>query len=377
MQDAKEAMRQAGKHPGGNESLPFGVGYSSQKGWYYTADAEKVRAAFRMFLAGETSYMAIGNRLNISRTNVRFILENPIYSGWRVYDEKRDPSPQGYVPRPDGRQGYRRKISRLPDEIIRVRVFEGLISEEDFSRVQQIIEMKRQKNWRARNKNPGRYVYSGFLTCGGCRNPIYTHTSKYDFYQCKSSNPRERRKRALVGLEKCDNQYMLRKKLESKIDHLLGEKLRDSEFLRRVVDDYNENLTPPQALAAGSEQVLTAKLNKLQEKRRRVLDCFFEGVITKEERDWKVQEIDSDIAAFQTLMTECGRRDKPQSLDDVRAAIEPLAEWEFLERDDKRALLASICPQISVFRYTINSVSLNLNIARCGGDEVNHLRKER
>ena len=42
MNDAKESMRRAGKHPGGESSLPYGVAYSPKTGWSYTVDAEKV-----------------------------------------------------------------------------------------------------------------------------------------------------------------------------------------------------------------------------------------------------------------------------------------------------------------------------------------------
>jgi DNA invertase Pin-like site-specific DNA recombinase len=46
MNDAKEAMRLAGRNTGGRSTLPFGVDYSDARGWSYTAEAEKVRAAF-------------------------------------------------------------------------------------------------------------------------------------------------------------------------------------------------------------------------------------------------------------------------------------------------------------------------------------------
>ena len=46
MNDAKEAMRLAGWNTGGRSTLPFGVDYSDSRGWSYTAEAEKVRAAF-------------------------------------------------------------------------------------------------------------------------------------------------------------------------------------------------------------------------------------------------------------------------------------------------------------------------------------------
>jgi DNA invertase Pin-like site-specific DNA recombinase len=89
MQDAKESMRRAGRHAGGNPSLPYGVEYSRKTGWHYTPEAAKVKEAFSLFLAGTGSYSDIAVRLNIPRTNVRFILQNPIYTGWRVYNQKR------------------------------------------------------------------------------------------------------------------------------------------------------------------------------------------------------------------------------------------------------------------------------------------------
>ena len=69
MQDAKESMRKAGKHPGGNPSLPYGVGYSRETGWHFTSEAAKVKEAFSLFLAGTTSYTDIALRLNIPRTS--------------------------------------------------------------------------------------------------------------------------------------------------------------------------------------------------------------------------------------------------------------------------------------------------------------------
>jgi DNA invertase Pin-like site-specific DNA recombinase len=374
MQDAKESMRRAGKHPGGESSLPFGVGYAKEKGWFYTAEAEKVRQAFVLFLHGETSYTRIGRRLNIPRTNVRFILENPIYTGCRVYDKKRDPSPLGYVPRPDGRQGHRRKMSRSPDEIIRVKVLDELISEEEFFKVQDVIDLKRRKHWRSQDNKPHRYTYNGFLTCGDCHSLLYTHTSKDEYYQCKSVHPRERRKRELVGLDPCDNRYMLRKKLEPKLDALFGEKLRDPEFLNRVVEDYNDIQEAKSAPVAKNERALASKLSALSEKRQRVIEAFFEGVITKAERDSKIAEIDRERNTFQTLLIESIPQPGQPSVDEIRIALEPLAEWEFLEREDKRLLLQTICPEISVFRYTVKTLTLNLGAEPAGCNEVSHLK---
>ena len=379
MMDAKEAMRRAGKHPSGAATLPYGVGYSRNRGWYYTFEAEKVKQAFALFLSG-AGYTEVSRRLNLPRTNVRFILENPIYTGWCVYDEKRDPSRMGYKPRPDGRQGERRKIKRAPEEVIRVKVLDGLVGEDDFARVQQMVELKRLKHWRARAETHRRYTYNGFLMCGGCGSLVYTHSSKYDFYVCKSHHPREKGKRAAQGLEPCTNRYMLRTKLEAKINDLLGDKLTEPEFLVRIVEEYNEQNQLQRPSSGLGERAVEARLSILGEKRQRVLEAFFDSVIDKQERDRRLGEIDWEVTAYQGLLME--RVKPPESVrgldaDAVAALVEPFAEWEFLDRDDRRQLLSILCPEISVYRYTIKSLALNLCAQKemeRDSYEVNHRR---
>jgi len=369
MNDAKESMRRAGKHPGGESSLPYGVTYSPKTGWAYTADVEKVRTAFRLFLSGETSYTVLSQKLHIPRTNVRFILENPIYTGWRVYRERRDPSVAGYVSRPGGRQGYRRKIERTPDEVIRIRVLDAIVSGENFDRVQRIIGLKKEKHWRSYAEAPNRYTYNGFLTCGHCASPLYTHTSKEEFYVCKSRNTREARLRAVRGLIPCSNTYMLRKKLEPKIDLLFAEKLREPEFLSQIVEEFNAGIGNSVTAAVTEQTVINQRLANLEAKRRRILEAFFDGAIDKPERDARVANIDSEISSFRQILF-----DSTSAITEVRTEtefeeiLEPFAEWEFLERNDKRALLAALCPEIRVERYTVKSLMLNLVVE--GRNEV-------
>jgi len=365
MHDAKETIRRAGRHAGGESSLPFGVGYSKAKGWYLKAEAELVKHAFALFLSGNTSYVEIARKLNIPRTSLRYILENPIYSGWRVYDKQRDPSSIGYVARPEGRQGYRRKIERAAENVIRVHVLDGIISEEDFARVQHLIELKSQKHWRGRIGVSERYTYNGFLTCGECGEPLYTHTSKREFYICKTRHTRERRKRELHHLEPCTNKYMLRDKLEPRINSLIGERLRDSSFLEQILQDYQKRLTglcSVETVGVDSATVLQ-KLDALRDKKSRILDAFFEGVIDRSRRDEALRDVDREICSYDQLLGTSSTQSLLQPLPNMDAllrVIEPLADWEFLGRDHKRALLRQLCPEISVYQYRVKSLTLNL-----------------
>ena len=373
MNDAKESMRRAGKHAGGESSLPYGVAYGPKVGWSYNADAEKVRTAFRLFLSGETSYTVLSRKLNIPRTNVRFILENPIYTGWRVYREKRDPSVAGYVSGPDGLQGYRRKIRRSPDDVIRVHVLDAIVSEADFSRVQRIIELKKQKHWRSYADAPNKYTYNGFLTCGDCASPLYTHTAKDEFYVCKSRNTREARLRATRGLMPCSNPYMLRKKLEPKIDFLLGEKLREPEFLSRVVDEFNARTQNTATTAAAERSVIEKRLAALEARRQRILEAFFDGAIDKSERDSRIAQLDAEVSAFEKILLDTlPAVPDARSEAEIEQALEPFGEWEFLEREDKRALLAAVCPEIQIERYVVKSLVVQLVSGGC--NEVSQMR---
>jgi hypothetical protein len=163
---------------------------------------------------------------------------------------------------------------------------------------------------------------------------------------------------------------MLRRKLEPRLDFLLGQKLCEPDFLRRVLDDYYEHNTVRSAPAATNESAVTAKIELLTAKRQRVLETYFEGVITKVERDRRIAEIDSEIRVFQGLLMESLPAASTASLDEIQKVLEPFTQWEFLERDDKRALLQAICPEITVFRYVVKSLTIDLGLKSVGCYEV-------
>jgi hypothetical protein len=142
---------------------------------------------------------------------------------------------------------------------------------------------------------------------------------------------------------------------------LLGEKLREPEFLSRVVDEFNARTQDAATTAIAERTVIDKKLAALEAKRQRILEAFFDGAINKAERDGRIAQVDADFSAFKKILI-----DTIPVIPDVRSeteieqALEPFAEWEFLEREDKRALLAAICPEIQVERYVVKSLMINL-----------------
>src|SRR5439155_21521405 len=202
---------------------------------------------------------------------------------------------------------------------------------------------------------------------GHCAELIYTWSASpsgtKDFYICKSHHAREKRKRALRGLKPCANRCMLRKKLEPKIDYVLSGTLCDQDFLERVIAEYNEELRRQAPAAPLDQSALAARIKTLQEKKRRILDTFFDGMITKSERDQRVEEVEQEISVYHRLAQQFASEPQRPELLDVDAVLaltQPFAEWKFLSRDDRRALLQILCPEISVTCYKIKHLRLNV-----------------
>jgi DNA invertase Pin-like site-specific DNA recombinase len=143
---AKESKRSRGEHPQSQICLPYGVGYANGK-FFYKQEADRVREAYVRFMSGETSYHQLAQIGGWSLPGIRNILRNPIYTGWRVYDKKRDMSAAGRYTDPLGRQTDRKKVKRATEEVIRVKVIdEPLISEADWQQVQRVMDAKRAKH---------------------------------------------------------------------------------------------------------------------------------------------------------------------------------------------------------------------------------------
>jgi DNA invertase Pin-like site-specific DNA recombinase len=67
--------------------LPRGVGHSKEQGWFYTDESQAVLRAYEMVLTGE-SLNDIARFLGMSAMGARYLIHNPIYKGWRVYERR-------------------------------------------------------------------------------------------------------------------------------------------------------------------------------------------------------------------------------------------------------------------------------------------------
>ena len=299
MNDAKEAMRLAGRNTGGRSTLPFGVDYSDARGWSYTAEAEKVRAAFDLVHRTSQPHAEIARTLNIPRTNLRCILQNPIYKGIRQYDQRRDPSTAGYTPGNDGRQGHRRKIARAPEEVISCKVMDGLVSEEVFQAVQQILNSRAARERAVRTKNAPKYLFNGFLYCGVCDSPMYSHTNQKDrHYYCRLNGTRARK----VNPESvCPTPYIRAAIIEPKIEELLSVRLQDGGFLDGIAEAYLEQQSREMPTGVPEVTAIRRRIESITAKRGRILEAFFDGIIDRRQRDEELAGVHAELKAYQGI----------------------------------------------------------------------------
>ena len=101
---AKEANRRKGWLACSYKTLPLGVSYDKAAlRYFYNEQIHRVTEAFRLMDEEQVSLSEIGKRIGIHPNATRGLLENELYTGWRVYDEKRDLSAKRL--RKGGRQG--------------------------------------------------------------------------------------------------------------------------------------------------------------------------------------------------------------------------------------------------------------------------------
>ena len=260
---AKEEKRRRGELAQSQIVLPWGVGHDSLRGFYYKPEAERVREAFRQFLAGNQNYGQLSKLVGVTPRGIHVIMRNPIWTGWRVIDKNRDTSAAGRYASVNGRQADRRKIARAPEEVIRVKVIaDPLVSEEVFQAVQRIMDLKQAKHWRSQPDIEHRFTYNGFLTCSSCGNVVHTAFARRDYYACKGRR---------TG-HTCATRYMAREKLESRLDSLFVDQLTSPQFLKSCVNELEQRHAQDDS-AAGIQR-LAAEVSSLREKRGRIWTHF-------------------------------------------------------------------------------------------------------
>jgi hypothetical protein len=366
-------MRREGRAASAPQTWPFGVAWSQARGWYWTDEVEKVVRLFELFTSGMTAYNQLTQETAIPYANIPIILRNPIYSGWKVYDSKRDGTAKGKVLDEMGRLRYQRKVKRVEEEIIRVRVFDkGIISDAMWAKAQQLLAFRKEMHQR-RGKGEGldRFLYRGFLKCGVCSDIMYTIPKRYgnvirDYYVC-------RRKRGYgqtyrpgkpvawqIAPGSCATHQLSRERLEPLIDEVLSERLTDPQFLDGLLDRHEQ---------AGKKSDNRERIQRVRreiaanaEKQERLMDLYIDGKLSKEQHAQRLVKLEQELKAGQKTLSDLAGEEMPLgvSAEDLAELLQPFYNWEFMQAEDKRRLLSTVVPAIKVSDYKVNGIYLAL-----------------
>jgi DNA invertase Pin-like site-specific DNA recombinase len=374
---AKEAKRRRGELAQSKAVLPWGVEYEQGRFFYKSEAKEPVRQAFALVLSGTFDYNTIARmlqasgvvnvhtgRASVTARGARWIMSNPIWMGWRIIDHKR--SGERYA-RDDGRQAQRKKVLRSPDEVIKVKVIDQpLISEADFYRAQEIIARKEARHWRSRPNYVHRFIYGGRLTCARCGEMLYSsgsngrHGERRDFYVCRGRRVAHR----------CNAPYMRRERLEQQLDGLFARHFTDPDFLGECIHTLHQRANNGEA--ARRRDHLKLEIATLERRRARVVDSYIDGGIkTSEERDRRLAAAEQQLQQRQQALVAL-EAEAPAQLTVAALAklLAPLAEWEYWSVEQKRAVLATLVPDIIVANYQVKSLGIRL----LHRDEERHTR---
>src|SRR6185436_2218873 len=148
------------------------------------------------------------------------------------------------------RQSDRKKVALAPEEVIRVKVWEPLVSEAECQQVQRSLELKKSR----RTKPVSRFTYNTFLSCSLCSALIYTKYRRDDYYVCKARHISHT----------CPAAYMRRDRLESELDQLFAKRLTSPSVLSKLVKGLNKKRP------TADTELLKERLQGLETKRQRV-----------------------------------------------------------------------------------------------------------
>ncbi len=301
MQGAKEVKRREGKCPGSSITLPTGVSYDRTAEKYsYNADVSKVVEAFRIIdEEGVRNLREIGRRVGVQSRTLANLLRNPIFTGYRVYLQKRGAK----YPSKNGRQSGRRKMPRAANEVIRVKVIETpAVAQDRFDRIQHVLNAVKHVWSVTRIKGGDVRLGVGIARCGVCGDLLFCSSGKrknrvrkHGYYFCKKNYYLYRQKTG--GCEQCN---LRQADVDTAVEALVTKQLTDesvvSEILKVASGAFHAT---PLFGEVGVGKALEVKIAELRKRRARLLTGYEEAAIDLATYRQRSEQIDSEIKVLE------------------------------------------------------------------------------
>ncbi len=341
MFEAKKIKRKDGKHPDGDQTLPYGVSYDREKErFYYNENAWKVKSLFEKFYnEGIQNFHELERLTGFKHRTISNLLRNEIYIGYRKHNQKQD----------------------------KVKVIDSpLINEMVFYDVQEMLRTKNKEYHKKRSTDGERFLYTGFLRCGICGEKIYTASGgrnhKKDYYCCKTKKNGDSKS--------CSSSYMPKAAVEESITGFVTHRLTDKKYLKTLIE---QALSDDEAKEAESESAnLKVLLKKLEGRRSRLIDLYEGGDIDKAEFRGRKEKIDSEkellTHSLKKIEGSAIMKDQVNLKNTINQMMPTLYEYAFWTPIQKREFLRA---QLIEFRITKDGIT------GCTINGVANLRKHK
>jgi hypothetical protein len=309
-----------------------------------------VKWIFNEFISGNTNILGIARYLGFNRDRVQYILRNPVYTGYNVIRRTVDPELNVY--REDGRLRYQRfkYFDQEEQERIRLAGFEngGPISEEIFEQVQRILKIREEfSTSRGKWSTNDQYVYRGRLRCSFCGGLLQTqkqrhttnHSLSYLYYRCGNAERGRTITPASGEPFACKSPNVSKDKIETELDKAI-KNLANPEFVEKLFSV--EIGSESEEEISSKRRALEEEISNLESSINRLQDLYVDGRIDRKVFAEKDDKLQAELKATKRMLNGMTSRKEPVDTDKFLDLLKPLLEWDYLNNEAKRKLLASI-----------------------------------
>ena len=236
--------------------------------------AHYIKKIFKLFVTGMYQQVQIikimaEDGLKINTNMLSRMLKNPLYNGYM----------------------YKKEWSEEPIRGI----FEPLISEDEFKKVQDILTGRKPLITAYKRNNP-EYPLRQFITCPNCNQPLTGSKSKgrkerYAYYHCHNKDCSLKFRIRKDRLEKIFVDYLNNIKPEQNLLNL---------FEATVKDVYNEKLS----IRLNSQKPVQDKLVELKNRKSKLIDFRIDGTISEDDYKFKTEQLAEEIQEHEFRLRE-------------------------------------------------------------------------
>jgi DNA invertase Pin-like site-specific DNA recombinase len=299
---AKERARVAGKHPGGQHTLPRGVAYNKASGtWAYVEpDASRVRRCFDLLFAG-VSFEEIAKTVGFKTgEGVSSILRNTCWKGIRTYT----PNGSRAVP-------MEKPMGITP-----------LISPEKWAKAQAILDQKRTKTRARKRQEHSVSLGLGLLRCR-CGRHFYLRRDyrpgQHDLFYCGSGHKNSRYPES----QSCGAPSIRRAQADAAIMDAITS-FGNTTMVRTLVEQaMSKPAGKPQPVARTQREIA-----RVTGERDRLIDLRVKGKITEDQFDLRDRKLAGELRDLEALLPKPVPVIDPKIMASAIAGL--FAEFPFL-----------------------------------------------